>query len=293
MTRKDEMIRYKLKFLSISIKYLCRGAWGRLAKTLMDVLKKEQYSSLHSKLPQSQEKIHYMSNNKMLYLFFSGLGHRLGMTMEPEVFLKDLHGRGADVIYLMDNSNSVYQFGIEGIGKDIDEVASYLKNITKGYDKVITWGHSNGGYSAILYGLLLDADLSFAFSANTFVDVYSRVRCKDDRSFLKKNRVCKKTPTPQYLNLKKVFETWPKSNKTRYFLFYGEGHRCDFIHASEMSNLENFSLYSCDTSGHNSAQILEASGTIDRLVDGILNNKDPNEILEAECHKGLIKKFCP
>jgi len=49
------------------------------------------------------ERIQYLkNNNKVVFVVFTGALHRLGMYEPPFEFVKSLHGKGCDVLFLRD-----------------------------------------------------------------------------------------------------------------------------------------------------------------------------------------------
>lgn len=68
-------------------------------------------------------------------------------------------------IYLRDSKNAWYQYGIKGLGNSVHEVAQKLQGLIRFIrpSEVITIGQSMGGYAAILYGILLQADRAIGF----------------------------------------------------------------------------------------------------------------------------------
>jgi hypothetical protein len=81
-------------------------------------------------------------------------------------------------LFLRDPNMMWYQKGSPGIGNDVPGVLTFLKNAIakEGVRRVVTIGNSGGGFSAILFGVLLGADEIHAFNPPT------RLQVPDDTS---------------------------------------------------------------------------------------------------------------
>ena len=75
-------------------------------------------------------------------------------------------------IYLRDSKDKWFQFGVKGLGGSVNEVAQKLSRLIRfiAPSEVITIGQSMGGYAAILYGILLQADRAIGFGPLSNLD---------------------------------------------------------------------------------------------------------------------------
>jgi pimeloyl-ACP methyl ester carboxylesterase len=73
-------------------------------------------------------------------------------------------------IVVRDPSSRWYQAGLPGIGETLEEIAERLKwEIAElGATRIVTFGSSMGGYAAILFGCLLDAERAICHRASDF-----------------------------------------------------------------------------------------------------------------------------
>ncbi len=71
--------------------------------------------------------------------------------------------KGSKHIFLRDIKKQWYLTGINKELNSIEKVLEYLKSETKGY-RIITIGSSAGGYAAVLFGQLLNAETIFSFN---------------------------------------------------------------------------------------------------------------------------------
>jgi len=69
--------------------------------------------------------------------------------------------------FFADLHSNTYHNGIEGISTSVDETVVYIQNEIKNFKNVICLGCSGGGYAAILFGSLLNANSVVALIPQT------------------------------------------------------------------------------------------------------------------------------
>lgn len=128
------------------------------------------------------QKSNYLIENEAVYsaIYFSSNGL---FGTDVELFKKNIIeknkfefyrariNKATKHIYLRDLNRKWYS---EGINKDLDsfeKVLEFLRAETKG-TKIITIGSSMGGYAAVLFGILLNAEYIFNFSGKCILDNY-------------------------------------------------------------------------------------------------------------------------
>lgn len=92
-------------------------------------------------------------------------------------FTHALNDFDGNVIYLNSKKgNDWYTNGIEGLGEDYISTAVALKKLIHQYsgttNMILTLGGSMGGYGAVLYGSLIDADYSLATGVELITTLY-------------------------------------------------------------------------------------------------------------------------
>lgn len=234
----------------------------------------------------------YVKNNRIMLFLFSGYmdGMGLGLGVSRPSFLQPLHEKGIDIMSFQDSNKSWYHFGVEGMGNDAQEFALHLEGVAKKYDLVVTEGRSMGGYAALLFGNMIRADLCLAFSPQTFIDQKNRTIRRDRRHVEDKDRVCAETSHPELLDLKKYLEN-SHNAKTCNIIFFDDQLRMDRIHASRMSTVDSFHLFT--TKGlHNPGKYLNQEGILDRLFEQILTLKDiPESIIALLKSEPLLSEY--
>jgi hypothetical protein len=74
-----------------------------------------------------------------------------------------------DVVLVRDINCTWYQMPLPGRPDSRSLLIEYLTHVAQNYDRVITMGGSMGGFAAIMFGRLLDADLALPFAPQTCI----------------------------------------------------------------------------------------------------------------------------
>ena len=110
----------------------------------------------------------------MLVIAFGGLGRRMGMPVFE--FLGQIRDVSASVVLCRDKRRAWYHRGIRDVGDGIDDLTRVLAGLRERSEarRVVTVGTSAGGYAALLFGCLLEADVAVAFAPQTFINPEAR-----------------------------------------------------------------------------------------------------------------------
>jgi len=94
---------------------------------------------------------------------FCGVAHRLGTPLP--VIHRWLARLDASILYLRDYRNAGFASGIEAVAANAEDTAAHLVGLARqaGARRIVTFGNSLGGYAALRYGPLLEADRVLAF----------------------------------------------------------------------------------------------------------------------------------
>jgi hypothetical protein len=114
-------------------------------------------------------------SDDLLVRQIAGFGRRLcyvtfdsytdNRTLERAGFGQDyLRGRGIDAIHVLSRENRWYQH------PELDEAIAAVAAATRGYDRVIAYGSSMGGFAALRYGAACGATTGLALSPQYTVD---------------------------------------------------------------------------------------------------------------------------
>lgn len=215
--------------------------------------------------PNSPIAIDCSSNHRSLLIAFGGIAGKLGVT--PFEFFNLSKGFDVNRIYVRDLSQAWYHRGLPGVADNIDGIVTFLREKINQYQakKVILVGNSMGGYAAILFGILLDADIVHAFSPQTFINRLNRLRYLD-RRWRKQLQNTYRLVDKRYFDLRPVLKANHKKLKCKFNIFYSHTHRLDRIHAEHLRSLPNVNLYAFQSGGHRLVGHLRDSGELNKII---------------------------
>ena len=168
-------------------------------------------------------------------------------------------------IFIKDRHQCWYHKGVHGLGNDIGSTVEALRSKIKRipHSQLITIGTSAGGYGAILFGCLLDADRIYAFSPQTFLDRGNRQRYKDQRYQGELNKMYKaKTRSPDYFDLKNL------EPSGSIHLVYGKDDPVDNFHVERLRDWPNAEI-KVVLGGHVVVKNMRESGELLEFLKGI------------------------
>jgi hypothetical protein len=208
-----------------------------------------------------------------LLIAFGGLyGKFAGMPVFEFFSLLAREDPAVKRVFVRDLRQAWYQHGVEGAGASVPEVAARLREIaaTSGAERVVTIGASAGGFGAILFGALIEADAVHAFSPQTFVDRRHRALYLD------------RTNRPQiaalraslgargsYFDLRRVVAR--ADGSTGYVIHYPARNRTDVLHALRMRSLPGVELRPYPTRAHNVIGMLRDEGRLPALLETVIS----------------------
>lgn len=208
------------------------------------------------------------NNSNVLLIVFAGIGGGLGLPMFE--FYSSVKVFDVNKLFLRDLELLWYQKGIKGIGNSVINVAKFLKNeiIKNNIQHTVVIGNSAGGYAALLFGHLIEAQVVHSFSPQTFINRMNRFIYMDFRwqSLIRQIYKCNHL-NKEYFDLKKFFHN-KKNTSTIFNLHFCENHRLDRIHAMRMSKIRNVNLIPYNfRAKHNIVKTLRDSGDLATLLN--------------------------
>lgn len=220
--------------------------------------------------------------NRPLLMAFGGIFGALGIP--PFEFYRLTKNLNVNKIYLRDLSQTWYHSGLPGISNSIDETTSFLKRSIHASDvtTVVVMGNSMGGYAAILFGVLIHADIIHAFSPPTSIGDEKYIRHKE------KVRKVKKKFSTKYFDLKNII----KLNKYNGVIniYYDAKDKIDTKHAKHLKRSKNIALHSFLGGGHGLIKILKDSGELHRIITSSLTN-NPKKVTDTMQGRSIFFKL--
>jgi hypothetical protein len=116
-----------------------------------------------------------------MLVVFGGLNRQVG-GVPPFEFMRLTGGVPVKRLFVRDPRQAWYHRGLPGVGDDLDAVAKHLASRPYGdYERLVLVGNSAGGYAALLFGSLLDADCVLSFAPQSTIDLRELHRLGDRR----------------------------------------------------------------------------------------------------------------
>jgi len=211
-----------------------------------------------------------------LLIAFGGIAGSMGMP--PFEFYNMARDQDVNKIYLRDLGQSWYHSGLMGISRNIDETASFLRGKIdeSGAQKVVVFGNSMGGYAAILFGTLINADVVHAFSPQTIISDARHLRNKEQIKYVHAKYA------HQYFDLRKVMKS--ADNLGEFNLYYDCEDELDRRHCKHLKKLQNIVLHPYSGGGHDLIKLLKDSGELREIVVSSINNT-PDRATDADARK--------
>jgi pimeloyl-ACP methyl ester carboxylesterase len=170
-------------------------------------------------------------------------------------------------LFVRDPARVWYQHGVPGFGSSIDEVAASLRAIIGQHqiERLVAVGSSAGGYAALAFGSLLEADLVLAFAPQTNLDRAWLDEIGDQRwpgHF--KNLAALGGPDPRWIDLRDALPR-ERQDGTVYEVRYPRPHEEDARHAERLDGVPGLELIPYERGAHNFIQGLRNRGELQEI----------------------------
>ncbi|WP_047049254.1 hypothetical protein [Vibrio mexicanus] len=153
-------------------------------------------------------------NSQDFILLFSGANTTKGKFN----YYKSFSSLNVNKIYLNCRPEDYYHKGVPGVGECLNTTLNFLKNMIGSEGNVYTFGCSMGGYGALVYGSLLNAEMILAFGASTPLT----------SEFINENRA-------SHIKIWNDLAPSVLGSKAKKFIFYGD---------STFNDLASYSIFS-------------------------------------------------
>jgi hypothetical protein len=179
-------------------------------------------------------------------------------------------GLDAKRLFVRDPDRVWYQHGVPRFGNSIDEVGAALRAIVveQGVERLVVIGSSAGGYAAIAFGAVLEADLVIAFAPQTRIDRGWLDEVGDERwrgHLATLDRLG--GPDPRWADLAVALPREAKPG-TVFEIHYPTQLELDRRHADRLRGLPGVSMIGHEKAAHN-------------FVQGLRNRGELREIFQA------------
>lgn len=209
----------------------------------------------------------YVEESKKLYLIFGGISAGLGMV--PFEFYKTARIVDENKFFFRDFSQSWYQNGLPGVGRNVFEVAGYIRETIDGLqpEEIYFVGNSMGGFAALLFASLVGKGKAIAFAPQSFISPILRYKHLDHRWQKQIIQTYIKTFYKKHVwDLKKWLAT--STNDLNADIFVSKRHRLDYLHANRLRSTKAINIHEYDVGGHALVKCLRDEGHLPDILLG-------------------------
>lgn len=221
---------------------------------------------------------------------FSGLRPPRGSHYD---FRRASDALAASRILVRDYERCWYHRGVRGVGSDPESVVQYLRRAISSIkaDRVVMAGASAGGYAAMLFGELADADEVHAFAPQTFLGLEAMRRFREPRWLAEGRRMRDDgTLRVDLAYLASVLEAGRSRSKPVHHVWFDPSSKPDSVHVAQIRHLDRVMLHALPRGGHDVAEMLTKRGDLQRILDGALHADGPPHIADEVSFFKLPRK---
>jgi pimeloyl-ACP methyl ester carboxylesterase len=210
------------------------------------------------------------ADSRTLLIAFGGMLGRIGtppfefFSLAGEIPVKQL--------FVRDLHQAWYHRGLPGYGPDLESVADALRELLDAHevDRLVIAGNSAGGYAALLFGTLLQADVVICFAPQTVLDPDVLASIGDHRW----DRHLEALVQDDALD-RRWADLGPAlsrigNGRTRYEVYFDQSLTLDRQHAERLLVLENLHLYRFGRGRHHLVRALHDSGALAHILQRAL-----------------------
>jgi hypothetical protein len=209
-----------------------------------------------------------------IHLFFTSWQQQWPQPLNPlgYDFLNTAIRYNLQAVCLRDPSNRWFHSGVRGLGRTIDAVRDELKRETEGYEHIVTVGSSMGGYGALLFGGLLDADVAVGIVPQIHVGSSAAAEIADARFAADYAAIDRESSTPQYCRL----ETLMRTSRTQSVIIIGDSDQDDSANAGLVQGQSGVEVLTLEGADHNgAARACLTSRVLSQFLDGSFQSGAP------------------
>jgi pimeloyl-ACP methyl ester carboxylesterase len=209
-------------------------------------------------------KVGMRGRSRTLLLAFGGLNRRIGMP--PFEFLTLTGELPVKRMFLRDPRGAWYHEGLPRRGDTLMAVADSLRAEISALrvERLVVAGNSAGGYAALVFGTLLEADLVLAFAPRTVLDV-NRLASMGESCEELDALAAADALDDRWTDLGTALRR-ERHARTHYRVFFDTTHTKDRLHAERLVGLEGVRLYRFGQDGHELVRHLRNVGALERIV---------------------------
>lgn len=206
------------------------------------------------------------SSNR-LYFIFGGIASEIGMP--PFEFYNASRILTENKIFLRDFTQSWYQNGLPGYGRDVFDIAEYLAAKIRQVNPVDVFfvGNSMGGFAAILFATLIGKGTAIAFAPQTFISPFGKLRRLDLRWPKQIAKTYFTTLTKKHIWDLKTLRSANQS-MAKIEIHVSTKDRLDLLHARRLRGVSGTTIHEYDVGGHALVRHLRDVGRLAGILQG-------------------------
>lgn len=217
------------------------------------------------------------SDSRTLLLAFGGMNMRIGMP--PFEFLSLAGEIPVKRMFVRDLHQAWYHRGIPGHGTTLVGVAEWLRELLDEHrvDRLVATGNSAGGYAALAFGTLLNADVVLCFAPQTVLDLDFLASIGDHRwdelltPLVKTNLL-----DPSWIDLGSAIPRLA-TGQTLYRVFVDDSLSVDRQHVEQLRGIDGLRVHRFGRGGHHLVRELRENGALEHvLVQALETPTDPS-----------------
>jgi pimeloyl-ACP methyl ester carboxylesterase len=211
------------------------------------------------------------SESPTLLIAFGGMLGRIGMP--PFEFFSLAGGIPVKRLFVRDLHQAWYHRGMPGYGTTLMSVAESLRELIseQGVERLVVAGNSAGGYAALVFGTLLDADVVLCFAPQTVLDLDVLASIGDHRwDDRLRPLVQAGALDPGWIDLGAALPRAARGD-TRYEVYVDASLSVDRQHAERLLGLQNLRVYRFGRGRHHVVRALRDSGALKLILQRALN----------------------
>jgi pimeloyl-ACP methyl ester carboxylesterase len=214
--------------------------------------------------PVLEERV---STSKKLYFIFGGIYAGLGIP--PFEFYEASRILEENRIFFRDFSQSWYQNGLPGIGRDYRAIGDYIaaKIEAQQPEEIFFVGNSMGGFAALLFAALSGQGRAIAFAPMTFISPWKRILHGDKRRRPQIRNTYRSSWWKRHVWDLKGWLTGERS-RLRADIYVSRAFRLDCVHARELAHLPRVRIHTFDEGGHQLVKQLRDDGRLEQILSG-------------------------
>jgi pimeloyl-ACP methyl ester carboxylesterase len=208
--------------------------------------------------------------SRTLLVAFGGMVGRMGMP--PFEFFSLAGSIPVKRLFVRDLHQAWYHRGMPGYGGTLTSVAEALRDLIarNEVERLVVAGNSAGGYAALVFGTLLQADVVLCFAPQTVLDLDVLEAIGDHRWDDRLVPLVQEGALdPRWVDLGQAL-AGAATGRTRYEVYFDESLSVDRQHVERLAGLENMRLYRFGRGRHHLVRALRDSGALAQLLQRAL-----------------------